>query len=143
VGDQRGQPVVVAEADLLGRDRVVLVDHRDHAEREQPLQGAVRVAVVRPADQVVGGQQHLADDQAGAGEGRGVPLDQQHLAYARRGLLGGQVPRPGRQQQRRQAGRDGAGGDQHDLGAAGTAGAEHVDQRVQPARVEAAGGRGE
>ena len=32
VRDQRGQPVVVAEPDLVGGDGVVLVDHRDGAE---------------------------------------------------------------------------------------------------------------
>ena len=31
----RGEAVVVAEADLLGRDGVVLVDHRHRAELEQ------------------------------------------------------------------------------------------------------------
>jgi hypothetical protein len=35
VGDQRAQGVVVAEPDLVGDHRVVLVDHRDHAEPEQ------------------------------------------------------------------------------------------------------------
>ena len=38
VRDQRGQPVVVAEPDLLGGHGVVLVDDRQRAEREQPLQ---------------------------------------------------------------------------------------------------------
>ena len=32
-GDARGEPVVVAVADLVGRHRVVLVDDRDRAER--------------------------------------------------------------------------------------------------------------
>ena len=59
VRDQRGEPIVVAEADLVRRHGVVLVDDRDHAEREQPLQRALGVAVVAPAMQVVGGEQHL------------------------------------------------------------------------------------
>jgi hypothetical protein len=36
--DARGEPVIVAEADFLGRDAVILVDHRHHAEREQPVE---------------------------------------------------------------------------------------------------------
>ena len=40
VGDQRGQPVVVAEADLGGRHRVVLVDDRQDAELEQLAPGS-------------------------------------------------------------------------------------------------------
>ena len=35
VSDQRGQPVVVAEADLVVGDGVVLVHHRHHTELEQ------------------------------------------------------------------------------------------------------------
>src|SRR5690606_16906798 len=54
-GDQRGQPVVVAEPDLVGGDGVVLVDDRDRAEVEQGAQGAVRVAVVGAPGHVVGG----------------------------------------------------------------------------------------
>ena len=65
--DERGEPVVVAEADLVGGDRVVLVDDRDDAERQQPVERALRVAVVRAAYDVVGGQQHLPDGAAVAG----------------------------------------------------------------------------
>ena len=91
VGDQGGQPVVVAEPDLVGGHRVVLVDDRDDAQLEQPVQGPLGVAVVGPAHQVVGGQQDLAGAEAVPGEGRGVPGDEQALADAGRGLLGGQV----------------------------------------------------
>src|SRR5690606_24985221 len=60
VGHQCGEPVVVTEPDLGGRDRVVLVDDRDHAELEQLGEGLAGVAVVRPTGDVVQGQQHLA-----------------------------------------------------------------------------------
>ena len=40
VGDERGQAVVVAEADLVVGDGVVLVDDRHHAELEQPAERA-------------------------------------------------------------------------------------------------------
>ena len=91
VRDQRREPVVVAEPDLVGGYRIVLVDHGQHAELEQPVQGALGVAVVRPAHEVVGGQQDLAGADAVPGEGGGVPGDQQALADAGRRLLGGQV----------------------------------------------------
>ena len=45
VRDQRGQRVVVADADLVGHDGVVLVDDRDDAEREQRPQRRSRVQV--------------------------------------------------------------------------------------------------
>ena len=94
VRDQRGEPVVVAEPDLLGGDRVVLVDDRQHAEGQQPLDGLLGVAVVAAAGEVVGGQQHLADGDAVPGERVGVGLHQPQLPDAGRGLRGRQVARP-------------------------------------------------
>ena len=93
VRDQRREPVVVAEPDLGGGDRVVLVDDRQHAELEQLGEGLVGVAVVRAPGHVVDGEQHLAGDQAVPGELLGVAVHQQPLADRRRGLLGGERPR--------------------------------------------------
>lgn len=39
LGDLGGQPVVVADADFLGRDCVVFVDDRQHVRAQQPVQG--------------------------------------------------------------------------------------------------------
>ena len=107
------------------------------AQREQPVQGALGVAVVAAADQVVGGQQHLADVHAVPGEGVGVAL--------RRAGPGRRWPPPagwpgraaGGQPERRQAGGDRPGGDQHDLAAVGADGGQGVDQRVEPVRRRA------
>ncbi len=108
------------------------------AEGQQPLQGAVGVAVVAAAVQVVGGEQHLADPQPVPGERRGVALGQQQLPDAGRRLLGGQVARAGAQAERPDAGRDRAGGDEHDLLAGRVPGGQRVDDRVEPGRVEPA-----
>ena len=62
--DERGEPVVVAEADLVGRDGVVLVDDREDAQAEQPLHRAARVRAVHRVLEVARGQQHLAGDDA-------------------------------------------------------------------------------
>ena len=121
-----------------GGDRVVLVHDRDHAERQQPFQRPHRVAVVPAPVQVIGGQQHLPDGQPVPGEGGGVPLGQQQLPDAGRRLLGGQVSRAGLQPQRRDAGRDRAGGHQHHLLAGRPASGQRVDQRVQPGRFDPA-----
>ena len=43
-----GEEVVVAERDLVGRRRVVLVDHRHRAPLEQPAERLARVQVVHP-----------------------------------------------------------------------------------------------
>ena len=132
VGDERGQPVVVAEPDLVGGDRVVLVDHREHTKLEQPVQGALGVAVVGPAHQVIRAEQDLTGADAVLGEGRGVPGDEQALADAGRGLLGGQVARPPGQAQRDQAGRDRPGGDQYDLRPGAVAGGQGGGQGRDP-----------
>ena len=71
VGDERGEAVVVAEADLVVGDGVVLVDDRHDAELEQPLQRAAGVEVLRPDAEVERRQQHLPGDQAVGGEGAG------------------------------------------------------------------------
>ena len=69
VGDEGGQAVVVAEADLVVGDGVVLVDDRHHPEVEQAPQGLAGVEVLGAVDEVVGGEQHLAGHQAVAGRG--------------------------------------------------------------------------
>jgi hypothetical protein len=138
VRDQRREPVVVAEPDLVGGHRVVLVDHRQHTEFEQPVQGALGVAVVRPAHQVVGGQQDLAGADAVPGEGGGVPRDEQALADAGRRLLGGQVAGAPGKPERSQAGRDRPRGHQDDLAAILPAGGQRGGERTDPHPVDLA-----
>ena len=64
VGDQRGEPVVVAEADLVVGDGVVLVDDRNHAELEQAGQRLARVQVLLAVHEVERREQHLAAHEA-------------------------------------------------------------------------------
>ena len=62
--DLRGEEVVVAEGDLVGRRGVVLVDDRHHAPVEQPAQRLARVEVVGARAHVEEGQQHLGAGHA-------------------------------------------------------------------------------
>ena len=55
----RGQEVVVAERDLVGRRRVVLIDHRRDAPVEQRAQGLARVEVVAARRHVEESEEHL------------------------------------------------------------------------------------
>ena len=98
---ERGEPVVVAEADLVGGHGVVLVDDGQDAEGQQLVQRAVGVAVMRASGHVVGGQEHLSHPQAVHGERVGVPGNEQPLPDARGGLLGGKVAGPVGQTERR------------------------------------------
>ena len=63
VGDQRGQAVVVAEADLVVGDGVVLVHDGHHTELEQAQQRAPGLQVLAALHEVERGQQHLAGHQ--------------------------------------------------------------------------------
>ncbi len=137
VGDQRSEPVVVTEADLLGGDRVVLVDHRYHAHREQPVEGALRVAVVRTSYDVLCREQDLPRSQPVPGERLGVAVHQQALPDAGGRLLGGQVARAAAQAHRPEPGRDRPGGDQHQLPARRATGRQRVHQPVQAGTVDA------
>src|SRR6201996_5304798 len=116
VGDQRGQPVVVAEADLVSGHRVVLVDDRQHMQLQQPVQGPLGVPVVGPPHQVVGRQQDLADAKLVPGERGRVPGDEQPLADRGGRLLSGQVAGTAGQAQRGDPGGDGPGRDQDQVG---------------------------
>ena len=66
--DERRDAVVVAEADLVARERVVLVDDRHAAQLEQPLHGAARVQVLLAVGEVVWHDEDLRRDQAVARE---------------------------------------------------------------------------
>ena len=118
VRGQRRDAVVVAELDLLGGHGVVLIDDRQHAQVQEPLDLAVRVLVVMPLHEVLGGDQDLAHLDVVAGQRVDVPADQQALAHGGGGLLGGQLLGALVEAQRRQTGRDRAGGDVDDLLAA-------------------------
>ena len=76
VGDQRGQAVVVAEADLVVGDGVVLVDDGHHAELEQALERLAGVQVLLAVDEVEWREQDLAGDQVVRGQGLVVDLHQ-------------------------------------------------------------------
>ena len=80
VRHERGEAVVVAVADLVVGDGVVLVDDRQHAEVEQPPQRLARVQVLRAVHEVVRREQHLAGDEAVLAEDRADALHEPGLA---------------------------------------------------------------
>ena len=137
VRDECGEPIVVADPDLVRRHGVVLVDHRQHAEPEQPLQGPLCVAVVRAADHVVCREQHLPDGLAMPAERCTVCLREQQLAHGGGGLLSGEVARPSGQPERREPGGNRSGRHQHDLAARCSPGGQRIDERIQPLEVKA------
>ena len=85
--DARRQPVVVAEADFGRGDRVVLVDHRHGAQRQQLREGGAGVEVAAALLGVVRGQQDLRHGDAVARQRFLVGVRQADLAGRGRGLL--------------------------------------------------------
>src|SRR5690606_6873157 len=119
VGDQCPQRVVVAEADLVGYHRVVLIDDRYDTQAQQRVQGAARIQVASPVGQVLMGKQYLRGAYAVAGERHFVGLYKAHLPDRRRGLEFMHGIGPARPTQARHALGDGAAGNQHHLLALG------------------------
>ncbi len=86
VRDQGGQPVVVAETNLVVGDGVVFVDDRDDTKAEKDRQGLAGVQVLVAMDEVEGSQQHLTTDQAVGGQSPVVVIDQMGLPHRRHRL---------------------------------------------------------
>ena len=116
VGDQRGDAVVVAPADLVVGDGVVLVDDRHDTQLEQTPQGLPGVQVLGPHDEVERDQQHLAGDEAMGGEGLAVDVHQRELTDGRHRLQRDRVaPAPiAAETDLGESGRDRARGDDDD-----------------------------
>ena len=106
VGDQGRQPIVVAVAQFVVGDGIVLVDHRHAAELEQPDQRPAGVQVLGAVDEVVRIDQHLRPDQPVPTELDVVRLDETALAGGRDRLQGGHVGRTRHETDRHHAGGD-------------------------------------
>ena len=114
VGDQRGQPVVVPESDLLVGHGVVLVDDGHHAQIDQVAQRPAGVQVLRAVDEVERRQQDLAGEDAMGVETLLPQAHQAVLSDGGHGLQDGRVRGPLlAPAQRVPAGGDGTGGDDH------------------------------
>ena len=93
-GDLRCQGIVIAEGDLLGGCRVVLVDDRGNAPGEQRFERMSRIEVRLAAFEVACGQQHLSRCAIGTPECALPGLLQHGLANGGRGLQLGDRCRP-------------------------------------------------
>ena len=82
VGDERGDAIVVAVAQLVAGDRVVLVDDRDAAELDQPQQRLAGVQVLAAIDEVVRHEQHLRGDETDGGRATGCTCSISRLCPA-------------------------------------------------------------
>ncbi len=105
-GDLGGERVVVAEGDLVGRGRVVLVDHRHRVEGEQRLDRVARVDIGAAVGDVAGRQEDLGGVEAFRGKSALPRLLETGLAERRRGLEPGDVAGAARETEVGEAERD-------------------------------------
>ena len=117
VRHHRGEPVVVAELDLVDADRVVLVDDRDGVPLEQRGQGVPHVQVARAAVEVLVGQQELGGVPAVPAQALVVGADQVRLADGGRRLELAEVVGPPAQAELADPRADRPRADQRDLAA--------------------------
>ena len=135
----RGEEVVVAEGDLVGRRRVVLVDDRDDAPVEQPAQRLARVEVVGARAHVEEGQQHLRARHAALAQQLVVDAVELALAHGAGGLE--VLDRGGARRQAHEldAARDRARGHDDDVVARGVAGGDPIADARQDVGPQRAG----
>ena len=94
-GDAGREPVIVAEPDFGGGDRVVFVDHRHAAQLEQCLQRGARVEIAAALLGIAEGQQNLRRDDVLARKNVGIGFRQAHLSRGGGGLAFFQPERAG------------------------------------------------
>ena len=139
VRHEGGEPVVVAVADLVVGDGVVLVDDGHDAEVEEAGQRLAGVEVLGALPEVVGGEEHLAGDEASVLEVGREALHEPGLADGGDGLEGADVGRAAGQPEGGQAGRDRARADEHDGVAGGSGVGDLVGELAEGGVVELAG----
>ena len=86
MGHQRGDPVVVAEPDLVIGNSVVLVHHGHDAQFEESGEGAPGMQVLGPHEEVERRQQHLSGNQVVPAQLLAVGTDEAALPDRRDGL---------------------------------------------------------
>ena len=136
LGDDGRQRVVVADAQLLRRHGVVLVDDGHGAQLQQAFQGVGEIAVALRGAGVVPGDEQLGHRVVIFPEQLVVNIHQLALSHRRRRLLGGDVLRTGFQAQFGDPHADGAGGDQDHLMRCVAHVADGLAQRLHAANIQ-------
>ena len=135
-----GEPVVVAEADFIGRHGVVLVDHRHRLELQQGLDGVARIQMAPALLGVAGGEQDLGDGGAVARHGLLIGVREADLTRRRGGLLLLELEPVAVEPEFGAPDRDGAGGHQHHLDPRFPEPGDIGAKRGEPRRAQTAGG---
>ncbi len=138
-GDARGEAVVVAIANLGGRDGVVLVDDRHRAPVQKLVDGRARIEVAPPLFGVAERDQHLAGGDGAPRQRFGPGARQRNLADGGGRLAFLKLKTSGRQFEHGAAECDGARRHHQNVALAAVKRREVGDQRFQPGFLEPAG----
>ena len=136
--DERGEAIVVAETQLAGGHRIVLVENRDDAEAEETRQRRAHVRVVVAAHHVVRGQQNLGGIEVMRLECGRPPRHQKPLAHRGSGLHARQVLRFRGEAERIKARRDRTRRHDDDLSVRPAPARHEARDRVDTVQVQAA-----
>jgi hypothetical protein len=128
--------VVVAVGELVGRDRIVLVDDRDRAELKQAAQRRAGVEVAAADDEVVLAEQQLRAGQAVLVEHLLVGVHERTLPGGSSGLQRRRVRRTLREPEATHPCGDRAGGHHDDLHALRAQASDLRGQRADLRRIE-------
>ena len=136
VRHEGGDAVVVADADLVVGDGIVLVDDRHHAQLAEATQGCAGLEIGRTSVEVVGDEQHLAGHDVVFGEALVPRRHEVGLAHRRHGLQRPGIlgPLTGGEPERGKPGSDRARG-HHDHLVTGLAGPDDVAGNLRDGRA--------
>src|SRR6185437_2237687 len=137
--DARAEPVVVAEANLRGRHRVVFVDDGHRAEREQCLERGARVEMAAALLGVLGREENLCDRDAVLRQRLLIGMGEPDLTRSGGGLFFLELERAADQAELQAACGDGAGRDDQHLLPPRAAPHHVLGQRVEPGLFDLAG----
>ena len=138
LGDERGEAIVVAEAQLSGRHRIVFVENRNDAEAEEARQRGAHVRVVVAAHDVVRGQQDLGGVEVMRLEGGRPARHEEALAHRGSGLHARQVLRLRGEAERIKSRCHGAGRHDNDLAVRSSPACNEASHRVDTVQVQTA-----
>ncbi len=106
VGNDGGQPVVVAKLDLIHDDGVVLIHDRDDTHCQHPGHRTARIEILAPVSEHIPREEYLTDLDPVVAEQRRIPLHQAGLSDGRSDLEVRDGSRAFGETERRETGRN-------------------------------------
>ena len=136
--DARGEPIIVAIADLARRDRVVLIDDRHGLHVEQTADGGARVQIAAALFRIGKSDEDLAGGDVAIAEHFGPDAGQRDLADGGGRLAVFELQQAGREAEHAAPERNRAGRDDKHIGAARMQRRDIVGEGLKPVAAQSA-----